>query len=417
MDPPPTKRQRTAYAAGYEGEPVLGSKPRIRVCKRLSGPNRPLRVQSVVKQLMNEQTLLFQSLNNGITLNNNSWRVNGIMPLNSRYTQGSNSVWPRTLQFPVYIYRLSAASGNQLNATTGVVNNCMPLVQFRLQGAQSSDGEPWVYRWLETNPSNNSDPTYNTRNVMNVIEKETPFNTDKIFHHFTEATVLLTAPTFNTVNVNIDVIQFSEEEMAPPDDYLQNIASTATTSIDHGFAGITDEIVSNDYYSTWLFNKSTHPCCKAYKPRNIVGPPPFRVLKRHTMALGNRDTATADTGGLQYMHKEVMRPTRWYKTYTPSYGVPSAGPDVDPNGSIDQSVCDRSKGVGVIPQTTQQKWLMISAFGTPALVGGTQPSAVAFLPGNEASFDISIRSKFKCINSGSFTPVLPTALRFEEEEF
>lgn len=389
----------SVYPSGYEGDALITSKPRVRTCKRVSGRNRPIRVQSIVKQLMNEVTLLFQSVRNDVVSNNNGWRITGTNALNSRYTLGGASSWPRTLLFPVYVYRLSAAVGNQLNDVSGAITSAFPLIQYRLEGTQNIDGDTWIYRWTPVSPTNNSDPTYTTWNSNNIIEKETPFNSDKIYHESTYAKILLTGPTFNTVNFNIDVIQFNEEEYAPPDDYWTSVGGSTSLSIDHGFIGPSDENLLNEYYSTWLFNKATHPCVATHKPRGLHGPRPFTILKRHSMAIGNRDTATQDTGGPQYLHEQVLKEHRWHNTYIPASTAASDGPDVDPNGGIDQAVQDLSRACGVFPNPTKCKWLMVSSFGTPALPGGTLPGAVALLPTGEASFDISIRSKFKCVNT------------------
>jgi len=384
---------------GYEGDNLLASKSRLKTCQRITGRNRPIRVQSVVRQLMNEVTLNFQSVRNDISGNNNGWRISGVNALNSRYTLGGAAAWPRILQFPVYVYRMSAAVGNQLNDVTGTISPAFPLIQYRLEGVQDTDGDTWIYRWTPVSPTNNSDPTFTTWNANNIVEQEVAFNTDMVYHESTVAKILLTGPTFNTVNFNIDIIQFNEEEYAPPDDYYTSVGGATSLSIDHGFIGPSDENLLNEYYSTWLFNKATHPCVSVHKPRGLQGRKPFNIIKRHSMSIGNRDTATADTGGPQYMHQEVVRAHCWHKTYIPSSTAASDGPDVDPNGSIDQSVKNLSRSVGVFPDPTKSRWLMVSAFGTPSLPGGTLPGAQGLIATAEASFDISIRSKFKCVNT------------------
>lgn len=380
--------------AGYEGDPLVTAKEKVLTCKSVTGRNRPLRFGSVIRDMLTEQTNLFQSVSNTVTTFY-SWQVNGVNPLNCRYIEGKpgNAVdsWPRKANFPVYIYRLSCCNGMIAGHASGTAEFGYPLIQYRLQGSQTADGEAWTYTWEPVDPSNNSDSTYPTVNKAPIVVQDGQIQKGKVYHESTVAKILVTAPTLQPVSLGIDIIQFNDDDSAPPDQYYASASGGTAKKIDFGTPGVHDKAVNNEYYSTWLFNRLTHPCVTAYKPPDMNKSAPFRILKRHRMTLGPRDTTNANTAGPQYLHTEVLREHRWHATANVHFVQNSEGPDVDPDGTADQKAVEMFDTVGIFPDCTKQKWLMVTSFGSaPQVSTGNPFTALA-----EASFDISIRSKFK----------------------
>lgn len=386
-------------AAGYEGDPVVGPKVRVSKCKVVTGRYRPVNTGSLVRDLMCEQTLLFQSLSNTVT-SFYSWLVNGAQPLNCRYTLGapggpaSGGVWPRTALFPVWIYRLSCCNGNQVDQLGGGYGPAFPKIQYRLQGTQSADGAGWIYSWVPVNPINNSNDSFPTWNGNNVIVKDAgTLSASRIYHDSTIVKLLVTAPTVQPVSLGIDVVQFNDEVMAPPDEYWLAEGGAVSKALDYASPGLVDETAINEHYSDWLFNKVSHPCVSAYKPPHMNRPAPFRILKKHRMTIGPRDTTSGSLQGPQYLHEHVFREHRWHPTDTAHFNQVNEGPDVDPDGTVNQRVYEKFDHVGVFPDPTKQKWLMVHSFGS-----APQLNSAAFAVNSEASFDISIRSTFKAVN-------------------
>lgn len=394
--PSPMPRYRPS---GYEGDQLVAPKTRVVECKVVSGRYRPMGVRNLVRDLMAEQTLVFQSVSNTVTTFY-SWRVSGAQPLNTRYTVGtpggpsSGGTWPRTALFPVWIYRLSCANGNQIDQVGGGLSPAFPKIQYRLQGTQGTDGGNWIYQWIPVAAVNNSNESFPTWNGNNTVVKDPgSLSASRIYHDSSIVKVLLTGPTGAAVSCGIDVVQFNETDYAPDDEYWITEGGSTSRALDYSGPGLVDEAAINEYYSDWLFNKISHPCVSAYKPPHMSRPAPFRIIKKHRMTIGPRDTTNGDVGGPQYLHHHVFREHRWHNTDTCHYTQVNEGPDVDPDGTVTQRVYEKSDHVGVFPDPTKQKWLMIHSFGPPP-----QANAVAFSAAGEASFDISIRSNFKSVN-------------------
>ena len=315
--------------------------------------------------------------------------------MNTRYTgTGGIATWPRTLQFPVYIYRLSCAVGFQTNQTTGTNEKVYPVIQYRLTGTQVAEDDMWTYNWTPVNPNWNVNESQVTRNAPMVSREERDVRADRIYHEHTIVKLLLTAPTTKCVDAEIALIQFNDDIFAPPDNYMLEAPDNDIETLPSGgIKNIGDAAALAAYYDSWLFNKMSHPCVTAKRTPGLVGPKPFRYMKRHKMTLLPRDTASGDTSGLQYMHKEVVRAHRWHNTFYPHITQNQEGPDLQPTTEVFQKVVQMNDTCGVFPVPTKQLWLMVNCFQSSAL-----GSASNFAPETEASFDIGITSTFRNAN-------------------
>lgn len=381
------------HPEGYDGaaNAIVGYKNRVYGCSKSYGRRHRLSMQPVVKSLLNEQKTLFQSLVAGL---GTAYKTNGVNPLNIRGTSANPLLWPRTVWFPVYVYRLSCANGKQNDQATGGMPMTYPTVQYRLQGTQDSDGAEWYYNWVLWEPANNSNATFPTWNGYNPILLERDFQTQKVYHESNSIKVLLTAPTGSTVDCNIDIVEFTNGHFAPPDQYSSAVGDVSYDTFNISVDDTPQIALENEYYSMWLFNKNSHPCAMVKKPPGLVGPPPFRVLQSHKMVLTGKDTTNTEAGGNQYFHKHYVKDYKWYNTIYPHVTQNSEGPDVDPIGTVTQKVVEKLDNSGVFIPKERQKWLMISCFGNSVLGNGS-----VFNPLTEASFDISITNSFKCVNA------------------
>jgi len=377
--------------SGYDGDAVpVGSKSKISTCKRVYGSNRRMNLNSVVKDMLNEQEIGFQTLNQPFGQN---WKIACKNPLNMRWIVGGENTWTepigRSLWFPVYIYRLSCPIGNQTNQGTGGFSEAWPVVQYRLQGSQEADGDEWFYTWAPWDVANNMDETYPTRNTYNSIVEESLFTCQKFYHEYSTIKALFTAPTEFSQKIDVNLVTFNND-FVPPDQYIPNGTGTITT-FRADILDTASTAARNEWYTNWLFNKMCHPCISVKNPPGLVGPRPFNILQKHRMVLNIRDTTAAGTFGNSYVHTQVYKPHKWYNAVYPHITQQSEGPDVDPFGKVFQKRFQKRDNSGVFPEPDKQVWLMISA--DQAYVG---PINGAIAPTQEASFDIAIRSNFKC---------------------
>lgn len=376
---------------GYDGDAMpVGEKSKVVTCKRVYGSNKRMSLTAVVKDMLNEQEIGFQSL---VAPFGQTWKTSGKNPLNMRWIVGGEDVWVepigRSLWFPVYIYRLSCPIGNQTNQGTGGFSEAWPVCQYRLQGTQDSDGAEWYYTWVPWDPANNMDETFSTRNCYNSIIEESLFTCQKYYHEYSTIKALFTCPTEFPQKVDVNLVRFNKDYV-PPDQYLPNGTGTITT-FRQDILDTPSTAARNEWYTNWLFNKMCHPCISVQNPPGLVGPRPFTIVQKHSMNLNIRDTTAFGTFGNQYVHTHVYKAHRWHNAMYPHITQQSEGPDVDPFGKVFQKRFQKRDNSGVFPEPDNQVWLMISA-----QCGNVGAVNSAIAPTTEASFDIAIRGNFKC---------------------
>lgn len=389
-----TKMEATG-PSGAMGAPEAGLTRRSYRCTTKSGRYRSFGVQNVVKELMRENTLMFQCLNPVIT-GSTSYKYQGSLPLNLRVSAASPAN-PRTYTYPIYVFRLNVPNGNQTLAEDQPI--VQPLIGYRLQAKYESALAPdWTYNWVPiTIPAGVGLSTNNVaKDVM--YEGVVEMKATKIFHETSKIDVLLTAPKLAVADVEVSIVKFNEASFAPPDLYLDDVNAIQVFRNNSGYAPFgtpseADENSSNAYYSNWLHNATSHPLAIQPITRDLSGPKPFSKLQSWKYTLCARTTTSADLAPVQHRHTHQLKAYTWHNTAS----IEGDRNAVPPEPVTQVQPIERGRTVGVFPRPEEQRWVMVSGWTKEFA-----PTATTPVPDYEPSFDIRITSKFTHANVDLF---------------
>lgn len=372
---------------------------RIYGCTTRSGDRRrPVSLKRAVKELLVRNAFMFQSLNwSRISAN---YRVNGSYQLRAQFLTGTATTWPRSVLYPVYVFRLSAPGNGRAVHSGSVESQIDPTIAYRLRGSQDIEDGLWTFTWEEAPPSNNLQnigygdlSTDTTLNKAAVIELEAAFESGRICHESSDIQILYTGATTVPTDVSACIVRFDESDHAPPDVAQDGwIAGPpraprfVTIRENSLFSDVSDNRLRADKLNAWLHGKMSHPCAQQGRLRGLPGPPLWRESSKFTKTLCARDLMSADTNAVQYLHRHLMYPKRWYDCVA----MPPAVPPVDGANEVTLNLVSVQNTVGVFPPVEQQQWLMVTGFARNPIAA----SGLAFSNTIDASFDISIRSMF-----------------------
>jgi hypothetical protein len=397
------RHHRKRKASDMEPEPVgpsnstrtheLGPSENDRVfqCTRTYGRKKRFDVQKLLHRLMTSQVWKFQSVTAGVGgVLGTGYRAAGSQPLTSRFVVAA---FPdRSINLPVYCYRLTSPIGTQQFADATRIGSFSPQIQYRLRATQTAANAPWRYRWIPVNPTFNASSTLSTLNAAIYEETDADFEDTAYYHHWTEARVMFTAPTSTAATVEVRIVEFTEPEYAPPDAGYENNTTELVLSQNSGNLTLNDSArdrVATVFYDTWLHNRQSHPIVRNSRRQDMRGPPPFRTLQKFSTNLAPRTNTNTDSNPIQYIHIQKLNGSRWYASAQPD--LSENGPGNGPLSTVYDEFPDRRQNnSGIFPKSDQGKWLMVSGFVRGSILN--EPAATS-LP-LEPSFDIHIRAKF-----------------------
>lgn len=364
-----------------------------------TGPRKykKLKLAPAVKELLVRNEFVFQSLKwSALTAD---YRTGGSMQLAARYTEGTSATYPRSVQFPVYIFRLSTpGNGYQYTFSAATQVKASPYVCYRLIGRQDYENEPWRYSWsrfLADVPISNNLPDasmgYTATNLDHAaaVSYESIHDAQKICHEMSEIQILFTAPTASPMDVGTAVIDFTDDKWAPPDEFVNYTASPATIEVvqpNIDDISIADSHTLADRLSPWLAGSLSHPCFQPIYSKGVTSSKFWNETSKFGVTLTARNTTNADGNAVQYKHRQFFRPNRWFNTNC----EPERTAPIDAPNEVGMNQQRVTTHGGIFPKTTEQRWLMVYGFTrAPILAQGVEPAITA-----NGSFDISIRSRF-----------------------
>lgn len=374
--------------AGLAGDgPEIGQTRRVYGCTTTYGRKRKMNMKRILNDMLVHQKVSFQWLNTG------NFRLNGIIPLNSRY-HPSIGVWPRTIAYPVYVFRMNVPIGDQATDTgLGPVRH-FPVVAFRLTSHQAADGEPFSYRWTPCVGLTGGSTAANT-NSYEILQSDTDVGSfNSYYHGSTVAEVMFTAPQQFPADVEVSVVRFTGDDYAPPDLFTDQANDYSVWRTNSGYSTDQPSEPSEDatsmYYNTWLHNKISHPLAHAERVSNAVSPAPFVRENTHKYTLCARSTISADSRPVQHLHKHVVLANRWHDSTLLTADVTQVQPTNDYH--IKPILTQDHPGVWISP--TDQRWLMVCGWTRGGIL-----DTPGLLATEEPSFDVRLTTTFKFVET------------------
>ncbi|AXH74130.1 MAG: hypothetical protein [Cressdnaviricota sp.] len=374
------------------GDVHVGSMANKYVCSSRYGKRKRLATAPIVRKLMNYNLYRCQMLNNAM-IGATGYRSQGSLYLRPRYA-GVSTSYPRSIEYPVYIFRLNVPSGWSVDPNDDSTIFMRPLVAFRLVGTQNFVDDQFSYRWVPVTRA--SAPTVPVR--FDIEQKDQDMYSTSVRHCYTNADVFVSGATAASADIEISIVKFSDEGVAPPDLFtVGNLNDPVVFRANSGYSATLptaeDEERAAAFYDVWLHNRLAHPLSIAKYGKHIQGPAPFEVLQKHRMTLSSRDTTNADAGPVQYKHSAVFKAYRWHNTGVQDpfaiAGEPTTSNALTAN--IDQ------ENVGMWLQPPDQRWLMVSGFVRSSI----DDSSVVFSNLQFPSFDINLSGRFEFVNDPS----------------
>lgn len=364
-------------------------------CKTVHGRKKRLKLESVVRKLVSTNVDRAPFLNDSYSATT-GYRVLGSMILAPRWNPAD--IYPnRTMDFPVYVFRMNVFAGWQSNA--GEVEYKRPVIAFKLQGVQSTFDAEWTYRWVPI--ARASAPTVPV--VMNPQIREQNMNATSFRHIYTSFDAIITGATANAADVAISVVKFNDSQFAPPDIQLNTANQVEVFRVNSGYDAaqpdaITEEHIST-WYDVWLHNQMAHPLSRGKRTPNATGPPPFTELSRKNITISARSTLSVDQGPIQHFHSHVEKAYRWHNTAVSALGNNAGVWPVNEN-TISEIQTQADVGIWINP--TDQRWMMVQAWTRQAPFQASSPVSTA----NEPTFDVTMTSKYEFVNEENM--ILPT---------
>jgi len=416
-----------AVGPGMEDVPRtdLGLSRRTYGCTMVRGRRKRPSVREAVNGLIGKNHQLYQQFN--YSQDAELYRQRGTFPLVTQYVVGTSITPAATIAYPVYIFRLTVPCGYQEGGIAPLEPLAYkypvsPVIGYRLISRRVTLGGPIEYDWIRvedtadsliTMPSWNVKPTAiwtgataaNTNCSNPVICDGIP-NCHRLCHQSSDCQILFTGAKNNSSDVKACIVQFSAENFAPPDEARYFGVDVADPGIDAGnitqmtngkliqYRGnITelideqeDENVLDAVLTPWLHNRHGHPLTSYVSEPGVTRKKAWYESSVFGTTLTSLLNTTLDQNPIQYKHRLVYRPNKWFNSNCEPDNVRPHQAVVDPRF---QPLLTKDS-VGVFPETLQQKWLMVSGFthNTTKAVGA------AFSNTTDPSFDVSIRSVY-----------------------
>lgn len=391
----------------------LGNSAYGRLYSCTTGSRRPKRVRlaPAIREILIRNCFVFQSLNWSRIANN--YRTNGSMDLRSKYLDGSTLSYPKVMNYPVFVFRLSSpGSGYQYSYATNNHRKGAPLVCYQLCSVQNFANDALRYYWWNDDTSayggncpinianNVGDAllpeTGSTKNQAGGVDVEQIFkNNQKYCHESSDIQVLFTAPKSAPMDIQVQVVTF-DKDYAPPDiyrDYTE--VPTVLREINEGLnsGNNADSHTFADRVTNWLAGRMSHPCYQPIYQRGVTTKQFWYPKHSFTKTLTPAMNTSFDQNAVQYLHRHLHRPNRWYNCNVEPERNPVTNGCPNEVSMNPQTIQDQS---GMFTKPEQTEWLMVSGF-TRNVVGAeiSEPSLTL-----DGSFDISIRSWFSASADG-----------------
>lgn len=356
----------------HEPHPLVGGLSHEYGCKMRYGRKRPMSMAKVMKNLLNREVYWFSSLIQGGGFPGPpTWRIQGSYDL--RYHQlPAAGGFDIQIDLPVYVFRLNAATGAMLNAAT-IAPGSQPVIAYRLRAFQPLAGNNYFYRWVQAPPTNNG-PTTSTLNVWKkIITESQPLAGPEIYQEYAKLEALFTGAGILASDVSMDIVRFNNDYSAPPDQYYQNDNTTFVTYSKNSGSDqlpgtlaapdLDNDLQNSKFYNNWLARARCHPLANGVMVPGTVGSKPFTVLRKCRCGLSSKTTENASTLSNQIKFSATENYYKWMNTAAVGNssisGEPGLGPDANFTNFRPITV---NKNVGVFPEPTKQRWLMISSF-------------------------------------------------------
>lgn len=366
-------------------------------CRTRTGRSKRDRLRTLVQALLASKVYAYRSLNLG-------WRSTGSQFIE---TVSSSSGFPSIIDYPVFVFRLSAPNGNQSDFPTAATNTVVaPLIMFRLRSYQTSAGAALQFRWMSTNPYFNysvsgsssqtafPNPQANAQVVV-MEDSTTPFTDVRLKHEYSSIKLLYTNPIQLECTLECGVVKFTRDSYCPPDEYIDQAGGWTTVNATRGNSGAYDIGVPvlpdgptsqemADFWEHYLTPRTGHPL--QVDTRFPTPRPVFHWVSNFKRSFSAQTSTNLETSGVQHQHDEVYRSGVWNNTAIPQ------------NATLNSGFWDQTpaRDAGVFPKPNAQRWFMVTAWTRNGVVAPATLSA-----NTSPSFDIDIRSKFTCYTNRS----------------
>jgi len=414
----------------------LGLSRRTYGCTMVRGRRKKINSNAVAKNLILRNHQLYQLFN--YSQNVSAFKANGYLSLAARYQNANEtSTSPAaTILYPVYVFRMNVPNGMQEGglgytppvppATVGTWTPLLdkhfvaPKIGYRLTGTRTALGGPIHYRWQELSalglmpPSGgwNVDQSFVTGgstlknyNASGIYIGDGIPNCTRYCHQVADCQVLFTGAKNLPCDVKCCVVNFAQDDFAPPDEgfyfgadftdngYSGGNGSTIRTrgNIEEytasPAAGLNaDDNVLDAILTPYLHAKSGHPLHTFVQEPGVIEKKAWYETSKFSTTLTGILNTSLDQNPVQYKHRLIVRPNRWFNSNNEPDNVRPHQAVVDPR----ITPMNTSRSTGIYPRVNQERWLMVSAWNNEPV----KAYDAAFSNTTDPSFDISIKYTF-----------------------
>lgn len=376
----------------------VGSKISATQCRTKTGRYKKQNYKGIVEALCYKYKYQYQSLI-GTAAEDDSFRVNGLFDLRSRYLVGIPNTVPQRLALPIYCFRLNVPMCAYQSNLPSAGSNALvaPIIGFRLVAAKGATESTYTYKWEKVDVNQGLNPTNPNFGTGWVTYRDSDLLMATNKHRFDgcRAEILYTAPTTVPSSLTVSVVRFTRDSYAPPDEYYSG-STIENLRPNSGAWDIAipvppdepDRLDATAFWTQFVHNRDGHPLARMSLPysRRL-----FTTEASKTIDFSPGDTTNKLTTGLQHKHITSVKGGVWHTVSIEdkSISVPANNLNQDLTYQIPASTYD-NKTIGLFPEPTQQKWLMVSSFTRQ----GYDLNGVAFNPLVHPSFDIRINNAF-----------------------
>lgn len=426
--------EATGPGMDQDAKGELGVSRRTYACTMVRGRRKKINSNAVAKNLILRNHQLYQLFN--YSQATSGFKSNGYLSLAAKYqNEGESASSPAaTILFPVYVFRMNVPNGMQEGglgytppvppATEGTWKTLLnshfiaPNIGYRLVGTRTALGGPIHYRWedltdlglmppLATSGWNVDQtfipggPTDKNLNCAGIYMGDGIPNCTRYCHQVADCQVLFTGAKNLPVDVKCCVVNFAQDDFAPPDEgtyfgenFTDNTYSGTNGSrirtrgniMAFGTGQGADDNVLDAILTPYLHAKSGHPCHTFVQEPGVIEKKAWYETSKFTTTLTGIVNTTLDQNPVQYKHRLIVRPNRWFNSNCEPDNVRPHQSVVDPR----ITPMNTSRANGIYPRVNQERWLMVSAWNNEPV----KAYNAAFSNTTDPSFDISIKYSF-----------------------